>query len=240
MSDEPQDEFQCEELDLPPTKTVRLRRPGAPWIRRDSEEVIAAGVAIEPMLLLDGKAIDVDLARCKIWRSPKGGLDLIQIPEGRWAAGMFGSGRGYAVIWNGFPLWEVAPAQIVAHCHRDELRFPLGFELPTVEPITTPEEVTLVPAETPLREDQRFLVLGPRSGQPQIGGRAKKRLTRPQYDVVEALVKAGEKGLSLDELKTKSKHNGAREILARLRKDPDWAAVILMAGTPGGRYYVLT
>jgi hypothetical protein len=84
------------------------------------------------------------------------------------------------------------------------------------------------------------LVLGPRSGRPSIDGRAKDRLTRTQYDVVEVLVAAGARGLSLDEFTMRTRHGDWRGILRRLRQDPDWAAVIRMAGRPGGRYYALT
>jgi hypothetical protein len=84
------------------------------------------------------------------------------------------------------------------------------------------------------------LILGLRSEQPRIGGHVKKRLTRAKYDVLDALKKAGEKGLSLHELRAKSGHSDCRAILRRLREDPDWAAVIQMAEGPGGRYRVLT
>jgi len=59
-------------------------------------------------------------------------------------------------------------------------------------------------------------------------------LTRPQYGVVKALLEAGERGLSKDELDHKSKHGDARKILKRLAEsDADWKAVIHFPGKPG-------
>ena len=67
----------------------------------------------------------------------------------------------------------------------------------------------------------------------------KRPLTRPQYDVVKALLEAGEPGLSKDELDRKSKRGDARKILRRLAdSDPDWEAVIRLPGRPGVRYRI--
>lgn len=74
-----------------------------------------------------------------------------------------------------------------------------------------------------------------------VAGKEKK-LTTPQYDVVKALLAAGNDGLSKDALDQKGKHGDARKILSRLREsDPDWAKVIVMPGRPhSGGYRIKT
>lgn len=70
-----------------------------------------------------------------------------------------------------------------------------------------------------------------------VNNQEKKKLTKPQIDVLQALYEAGEKGLSLKELKNGSKHSDARDILNRLiDNDTDWSSVIHMAGKAYGRY----
>jgi hypothetical protein len=72
-------------------------------------------------------------------------------------------------------------------------------------------------------------------------GKEKDRLTAGEYDVVEALLAAGERGLTKDALIINGRHEDARGILSRLRKkDPDWASVIQMAGKSGGRYRIIS
>jgi hypothetical protein len=74
---------------------------------------------------------------------------------------------------------------------------------------------------------------------PIVRGVEKDRLTLPQYYVVRALLEAGERGLSKDELDHKSKHGDARKILKRLAdSDPDWKAVISFPGRSGGGYRI--
>jgi hypothetical protein len=74
---------------------------------------------------------------------------------------------------------------------------------------------------------------------PIVYGTEKEQLTRAQYDVVKALLDAGERGLSKDELDSKSRHGDARKILQRLaNSDPDWKAVIHFPGKPGIGYRI--
>jgi hypothetical protein len=75
-------------------------------------------------------------------------------------------------------------------------------------------------------------------GQPvRVRGVEKPALTFAQHKVIEALLEAGETGLSKDELE--AVHSDARGILRRLRdRDLDWRAVIHFAGRTGGRYRV--
>ncbi len=72
-----------------------------------------------------------------------------------------------------------------------------------------------------------------------VKGIEKKRLTDPQYNVVQALLAAGGDGLSKDELPIKSGHADAVKILKRVAKiDADWADVILLAERSGGGYRI--
>jgi hypothetical protein len=72
---------------------------------------------------------------------------------------------------------------------------------------------------------------------PIVRGKVKPRLTWAQYHVVNALLEAGDEGLTKDRLDAVSGHSEARKILQRLHdSDPDWAAVIQMPGRPGLRY----
>jgi hypothetical protein len=73
----------------------------------------------------------------------------------------------------------------------------------------------------------------------------KKRLTQAQFNVVKALLEAGESGLSKDELEcicdpgNETCHDG-RKILNRLiKKDSDWARVIQKPGIKGRGYRIL-
>jgi hypothetical protein len=84
----------------------------------------------------------------------------------------------------------------------------------------------------------RVVLRGP-GGRPIVCGVEKRPLTLPQYDVVNALLESGERGLSKDELDRKSRHGDARKILTRLASsDPDWKAVICFPGRTGGGYRI--
>jgi hypothetical protein len=83
------------------------------------------------------------------------------------------------------------------------------------------------------------VVLRGRTEGPIINGAEKPKLTNPQFNVVKALLEAGDKGLTKDELVTKSGHTDALGIVRRLAdKDPDWKLAIQFAGIPGGRYRI--
>jgi hypothetical protein len=74
---------------------------------------------------------------------------------------------------------------------------------------------------------------------PIVLGREKRELTVPQYNVVKALLDAGEAGLTKDLLVSKSGHADARGILVRLAKrDADWESVIHFARQPAGGYRI--
>jgi hypothetical protein len=83
------------------------------------------------------------------------------------------------------------------------------------------------------------IVLGRFGDQPMVHGKLKPRLTWAQHRVVQALLAAGNEGLTKDQLDSHSGHSDARKILKRLHdSDSDWAGVIHMPGIPGCRYRI--
>ena len=101
-------------------------------------------------------------------------------------------------------------------------------------------ELSQVMDELPMKSEieTRVVLQGP-DERPIVRGLQKRKLTKPQYNVVKALMDAGEAGLTKDELVNKSRHEDARGILKRLAdSDPDWKEVIHFAGRTGGRYRV--
>jgi hypothetical protein len=101
--------------------------------------------------------------------------------------------------------------------------------------------VGIVGVETPSdpnRKPRQVVLQGP-NDPPLVCGREKRPLTRPQYDVVNALLEAGEDGLAKDQLDKRSGHGDARKILERLAKsDDDWNAVIEFPGVAGRGYRI--
>ena len=90
----------------------------------------------------------------------------------------------------------------------------------------------------PKAQSERVSLFG-QGTDPSIDGKPKDKLTTPQYDVIQALIEAGAKGLNKDELVTKSGRAGARAILTRLcHGDSDWKSVIQFAGKTGGGYRI--
>ena len=81
------------------------------------------------------------------------------------------------------------------------------------------------------------VLLSNQSEAPIVRGKVKPRLSVPRFNVVQALIAAGDKGLTGDELVNKSGHGGAVNTLKTLAKsDADWGAIILLPGGPGKRY----
>jgi len=83
-----------------------------------------------------------------------------------------------------------------------------------------------------------MVVLG-RAGDPcTVKGKPKKALTDGQHAVVAALIEAGDEGLTKDAIE--AVRSSARRMLDDLRKDSDWASVIIMPGQTNGRYRIRT
>jgi hypothetical protein len=91
----------------------------------------------------------------------------------------------------------------------------------------------------PVCESKAVKLFGP-GEQPEVNGKRKRTLTRAQYDAVGALIRAGENGLTKDELDRKSGHGDARKTLKRLAEnDRDWRKVLSFPGTTGKGYRIL-
>ncbi len=90
----------------------------------------------------------------------------------------------------------------------------------------------------PVAQSTEVMLFG-RADNPWVKGKEKQPLTPAQYDVVMALIQAGDSGLTKDRLNAKSRHGDARKIMKRLAdSDPDWKAVLLLPGKTGRRYRI--
>ncbi len=99
------------------------------------------------------------------------------------------------------------------------------------------KKVPNLPDEGP-HDDSPVVLRGPGEC-PTVRTVEKRPLTLAQYDVVKALLDAGERGLGKDELDRKSGHGDARKVLKRLAEsDSDWEAVIHFPGRSGGGYRI--
>ena len=76
--------------------------------------------------------------------------------------------------------------------------------------------------------------LGPPGEPCYVLGKQKKPLTEGQHVVIAAILEAGDEGMKKDRLECV--RSSARRMLNDLRKDEDWAKVILMPGQTNGRY----
>lgn len=73
-----------------------------------------------------------------------------------------------------------------------------------------------------------------------VKGIEKLPLTTAQFDVIEALIRAGSHGLNKDQLARNSEHGDAVRILKRVVGiDEEWKSIISLAGKPGGGYRIL-
>lgn len=98
------------------------------------------------------------------------------------------------------------------------------------------EGVREVPSASDGPAASGLLQLGRRGERCRVLGKSKAALTDAQHDVVLALQESGESGMKKDALE--SIRPSARRILEDLRKDPDWASIILMPGKTNGRYRI--
>lgn len=91
------------------------------------------------------------------------------------------------------------------------------------------------PPLPPVRKGPR-VVLQQRGEPCIVDGKEMPPLTDGRYAVVEALIKAGEDGLTKDAIEAVRK--GARKMLEQLSAMPGWADVVQMAGQTNGRYRI--
>jgi len=106
------------------------------------------------------------------------------------------------------------------------------------EPFDVVDRLTIVEAMAILTEQRSepklepAVVLGNFGDKPRIRGKEVSRLSKPRFDVIEALLNDWPKRLSKDELIAVSGHQDAVNILTRLNrhtKHTEWASVIELA-----------
>jgi DNA-binding NtrC family response regulator len=108
-------------------------------------------------------------------------------------------------------------------------------------PVRQEQEHGSAPRPTQSRDRVLAVVLNGPEGTPVVLGREKPKLSCAQYDIIEALLAAGKKGLSKDEMDKASGHPEARKVLKKLcDSDADWAAVIRRPGKRGQGGYRIT
>jgi hypothetical protein len=140
-----------------------------------------------------------------------------------------GTERYYHGVGTGIPKLTSALRTLL---RRLELR--LEEATPAAAPPSPLEEAT--PAAAP---PSPAVILASKTKQPIVRGTPKPVLRQAQYNVVKALVDAGESGLTVDQLVAQSGHADARGILRRLAdSDPDWRSVIHFPGKAGGHYRI--
>ncbi len=86
------------------------------------------------------------------------------------------------------------------------------------------------PEPKPVAESACVKLYG-RDDPPIVNGEKKPLLSKARYDLVLALITAGDSGLTKDQLIKGSKHGDPVKTMKRLAKsDPDWAAVLVFPG----------
>jgi hypothetical protein len=127
-----------------------------------------------------------------------------------------GTERFYRGVGTGIPKWT-SPLRTLLR--RLELRL---------------EQVTPAPTSV-----SPAVILTGKTTQPLVRGKPKPVLRQTQYNVVKALLDAGDTGLTVDQLVAQSGHSDARGILKRLADfDPVWRSVIHFPGKAGGHYRI--
>lgn len=100
-------------------------------------------------------------------------------------------------------------------------------------------ELRLEQATPSVTAQSPAVILAGKTKQPTVRGTPKSALRHAQYNVVKAVLDAGETGLTVDQLAQRSGHSDARGILKRLAdSDPDWQSVIHFPGKTGGHYRI--
>lgn len=131
------------------------------------------------------------------------------------------------VNWNKLVAWDKLP---MIRKHLDEL----------YSHIQVSEDVTQDTPHVPVAESKRVKLYGPNDRPVAVIDTIEiEKLTPARYAVVKALLLAGEKRLTKDELAEKSGKVDAVNILKRLAKSSAlWKSVIFLAGSTGGGYHI--
>jgi hypothetical protein len=168
-----------------------------------------------------GPYIDLD--------DPQAVRELTDVLKGRWTGQV--------------AAWQTAPNQVGTDSTSSSPKGHSQEAAPSTEPRTDGEPAATHNRAAPAPDNDLppdpLVILGESDEEPIVCGVLKKRLTIAQYDVVKALLAAGNGGLSKDSLAKKSGHGDAHRVLKRLNdSDSDWKSVIQLAGRPGGRYRI--
>jgi hypothetical protein len=216
------------------------------------------GIFTEWMLSDNEEEIAVDLRTCDVWGDDTLHLpDLIRVGRGLFAFGWWDyRERRYATNpVNGYRLWQAPRREVIRWCNAGGYIYPIEFiaapgparlsDPPDGDRTSPPAGRDRTPGKrrTPRKRRQSTgppVILGELADQPIVRGKSKHRLTAACYAVVMALLEAGAKGLTGDELVTTSGRGGAVNTLKALAaSDRDWGAVIQLAGKPGGGYRIV-
>jgi hypothetical protein len=146
--------------------------------------------------------------------------------------------RGQSTATLALPAPRMPAPEAAAFCDVSEASSQKPGRTPAPKPTASagaaPDSTRPVGPE----DGPRVILRGHNEG-PIVLGKEKPPLTLAQHDAVKALLNAGERGLSKDDLDRKSGHGDTRKTLKRLAaSDPDWKAVIHFPGKPGRGYSI--
>ncbi len=147
-------------------------------------------------------------------------------------------GRAFAALPRSVELVAVEAAYA-------EIRLCIDTLMAMVEYTATactiaPEDAKNTPPVIEKIERKEAVILRGRHERPIVLGKEQEKvLTVAQYNVVSALMQAGEIGLSTDKLVETSGHGGAVNVLRRLaRSSGEWGSAIGLAGSPGNHFRI--
>lgn len=143
----------------------------------------------------------------------------------------YGTGSTPPVADPALELWLVRVRVALAERERTNPVAP--------HPITSPTPATPPTGPQPQLPPPRPFEFSDIAKQPVVNGNVKPHLTQAQHEILTALLEAGGRGLSKDELDEKSGRTDSRKYLQKLANDPDWAAVIVFPGQKGRGGYRL-
>lgn len=167
----------------------------------------------------------------------------------------YGTGSTPPVADPALELWLVRVR--VALAERERTNFttpqpsapqPVSAPTPTQEPAPTPTPTQQsapvpTPASPPVPEPPlptpRPFEFEDFDKQPVVNGNVKPHLTQAEHDILTALLEAGERGLTKDELDERSGRTDSRKYLRKLARDADWASVIVFPEGKGRGGYRL-
>ena len=171
---------------------------------------------------LDGTASPLDLEACEVWPSSRENPfcnRLYRTVERRW------------VLDPGGFHFEIPPRQAA------NLLASWGWFLPGDLILERMARETAgsspgqaLPLPVARAKDDLVILFGPHD-EPLVRGNPKPALGENPYAIIKTLIEAGDPGLSLKDLRLRTKQGGARGTLTRIASgDPDWNYVIQFPG----------